>query len=259
MPARRLWSLTLAFVLGLTASASADTRLTIRTTQGEVEVMGTVHPAESSDATIWIGKERVRKDTGPLGLIVRLDQNLFHMLDHVHQIYYTVKLPFFLRDHLPREIAEAFERVEAIKPELKIVETGEVRKIGKWSARHCVGTLSTQSAMEQESHIWATKDLEIDPAVYARAMAVMGSLTPIKLPIEELERACGGFPVLRETTSEAFGASFTLREELTAAEVQEPPAGLYEPPAGYVKKEVDPVDLIQLTPYVPNTDPDPEP
>ena len=63
--------------------------------------------------------------------------------------------------------------------------------------------------------------------------------------MKEIAEKLQGFPVRTDITTTMMGKSFKSWQELKSIEQKTPPAGFYEPPAGYKQVEFNPMSQMQ--------------
>ncbi|HEV7669559.1 MAG TPA: hypothetical protein VGS22_13630 [Thermoanaerobaculia bacterium] len=113
--------------------------------------------------------------------------------------------------------------------------TDETRKIGFWQAKRYQGRLASQLQSGRTRISWRlAPDVKIDDRAYRQLLLIE---TPALAPLLENP----GFPVLREKVTE--GPDYEVKWSLAVKKIEtrEPPAGTYDPPAGYRL-----VDLTEL-------------
>jgi len=203
----------LPLLLLATGPAAADTRITseetthMKTGEGDTE--------QTTESVLWFAENRAARIL-PVGrLISRLDRGEAYLVDDTKKTYTVIKME------------------EAVPPmeEPTIEKSGETRQIGAWSAERY--DLDFQVSPGETGHavLWMSTDVDVNLDVYrayarsvARAMG-MGWIQAIA--------DLAGYPVLQET--EMGPVRVTTR--LVSIVEEDPPPGLYEPPAGYARKE----------------------
>jgi hypothetical protein len=247
---RRLGALLTALVLGLTLTAplAADTLLTKRRDADEMtSPTGAVSPgAKNLKVEIWIGPDRVRRDGGPTSLLLRLDQRKLYFINNPAKTYtvtdlrqeggrwvsdFASSLP---QGHsIPKAALDEMRKVWLLSA--KAEPTGETRKIGSWQATRFKIAESNQAGTGQRIQLdwWIAPDLHVEDGPLRALMRLLAGTgmggdawldTVFDLP---------GYPVLFERKQQQPEVEVKTREELVSVEQREPPAGIYEPPAGY--------------------------
>jgi hypothetical protein len=235
-----------ALLLLLAGSARADVQLTIKNHTDGFEMMGQKQEAKDGQVTMWFGSDRVRRDDGDATMILRLDQNKLFMVDHTEKSYSVLDLPIDFAKLMPEGGQQVIEQMSAMmKMDVTVTPSDERKKIGAWDTRRIQVGMQNTMGMKVDTTMWVSKDVGVDTSVYTRMAASLASLQPGTLDWVKKIEQIDGFPVLQETTFSAMGATVKSREELVAAEKKDPAPGAYEPPAGYAKKDFDPLAGMQ--------------
>ena len=161
----------------------------------------------------------------------------------------------FVREHpdaaikLLRTLAQ-----RVMKLEIKVTETKEKKRIGKWDCRKYLQ--QTQAAMMSgTSEVWATEDLKMDYDLFAKLSAAFmaaqpgfgGSLDDAAKELKKIK----GVPVLSITTMQAMNQTMKSSQELVEFKKGKAPAGIFELPKGYRKQESGSPPPTQLRPPGP--------
>ncbi len=225
-------ALLLVLVLGLVAGvAGADTKVVQETHTGSM--MG--QPASDTQTTTWIGKDRMRADTGTGSMIVRLDQQKLYQIDNSAKTYSEVDLPVDLAKIMPPEMAGM---AAALQFTITVTPTDETKMVGSWNARR-YDMVMKNSMMEMTSKIWATTDVKLDYATVRDMAAAMVSVQPgMEEMVKELAKI-DGFQVLMEGSMVIMGNNVETTIKVISIEESGAPAGGYEPPADHTKNDFD--------------------
>jgi hypothetical protein len=201
------------FSLGVLVSAvglaTADTRITSE--ERTQFTMGERNSDTTTETTLWFGKDRSSRLTPDGRMISRLDRGEAYLINDAQKSYNVIRI----------------ERREA--PIAK--KSAETTKIGRWSAWRYDLDFEVSPGETGHAILWMSTDVDVDLEVYrayARSVAkAMG--------MSWLESLAGlpGYPVLQEMT---VGPVRITTRLLSIAE-ETPPAGLYDPPANYERKE----------------------
>jgi hypothetical protein len=216
-------------------------------------------PAQDTLQVLWIGQDRMRVEEGDEVTIVRADLKKVYLLDMQQKTCSTVDLPLDLKKYLPAESAAMFEMMVS-RMKATLTPTTEEKEIQGWSAKRYTLTMSMPSmqstsvdpatgataqstaaggGMTQE--IWVAKEVVADRPGWQDLYASMLSLNPFLGSLAAEMRKLDGLPVLIETTRKLGSSEVKSREVVTSIEQQEPPAGLYDPPADFTEKPFDPM------------------
>lgn len=238
-----------AAVVLLLASSALRAEIYIKQTRktDPFTVMGQTQPEKVETIVTWLGKDRIRVDTGEeTSIIVLADKKIMYMINHEEMTYAEMPVGGDLFGAMAGEAGgeEAKKGMEMAKQmaqammgsmQAKVTPTDETKKIKNWTARKYLIEMSMGSMMKANSEAWATEDIKVDPRLYYMAanamMASMGGLDKI---IQEMQKV-KGMIVYQETKSEAMGATMRMVEELVEMDEKAAPAGAYDIPKGYKK------------------------
>lgn len=242
-------------LLACAGTALADTYMKqVRRTEA-FQVMGQKQPAKSETVEIWLGEEATRIDNadGTSTLVVPGQQRIY-FLKHAERS--CAAMPLDMNQALDEMMAageeDAAEGEDAgdaedsraaaaamremmssmMKFQVKLEDTGEQQKVGRWNARKYL--MSTQMGMgSSTSELWATEELEADMAGYWKAanasMAGQGGFADM---IREMEKI-RGVVVRTVSRSQVMGAQVSSTEELVEFATRDAPKGTFTLPAGY--------------------------
>jgi hypothetical protein len=131
-----------------------------------------------------------------------------------------------------------------MKSTATVTATEERKKVGDWNARlyHAV---VQGSMMTFRADIWATTDVKVDLSVYRSLEEATFGLNPALKDAAAEFRKIDGLPVLEEQTVTVMGNEMKMSERLLQMKETAPPAGTYDPPAGYAAKPFNLMDAMQ--------------
>ena len=229
----------------LTTVAAADTKIVHKTHQDAFTVMGQTQPATDAERVTWLGDGRMRVDAGTTTYIVRLDSSTLFLIDHEARTVSSVELPVNVARLLPEGMAEQMQAMMHV--DFEVASTDETKQVGEWTARRWNMTM-TSPMVTVENALWATTDLDVDHEAYVRLFGQIAALQPgMEGQLEKL-RSIDGFVVETQSTTRITGESegaMTWTEQAVSVETAEPPAGAYDPPANYEKREFDLMASLQ--------------
>lgn len=210
-------------------------------------VMGQTQPEKVETIVTWLGKDRIRVDTGEDTTIIVLgDKKVMYMINHAEMTYAEMPVGADLFGAMAGEAGdeEAKKGMEMAKQmaksmmgsmQAKVTPTDETKKIKSWTARKYLIEMSMGSMMKANSEAWATEDLKFDPRLYYMAAnAMMASMGGLDKFIQEMQKV-KGMIVYQETKSEAMGATMRMVEEVVEMGEKSAPAGAWDIPKGYKK------------------------
>jgi hypothetical protein len=206
-------ALSLSPLLLTSSLAGADTRVTseerTQMKRGERET------DQTTRAVLWFGDDRAARILPQGRLISRLDRGEAYLVDDTKKTYTVIKM----EDKTPPMEVPTVKR------------TGETRRIGDWSAERYDLDFEVPPGETGHAVLWMSTDVKVNLDVYrayARSVARAMGMGWIQA-IADLE----GYPVLQETTM----GPVRVTTRLVSMAEEDPPPGLYEPPADYTRQE----------------------
>jgi hypothetical protein len=255
----RIQALALPILL-LAACARADTVLRIKMR------LETTPPPEAEtpnggEMQLWVGDHRVREDTlgTPISVIRRFDRGKLYLIDHRAKTYAERDLPVRVDQAKLTAVQAKLDTMAGLgkesgrKATMTVTVTDEERRIGSWNARKVI-VVRSDSLSDITAVKWMSTEVGVDEGMLQRwqedaIVLPPGSVEPEVLESQRQLAAIPGYPVLEESRSRTVGLKeekeFRWHKELVSAETKEPPAGLYDPPAGYKKVAFNQIDLTQ--------------
>ena len=226
----------LSLCLFFASSLAADVLLTKKRDADEFIFQGRAAPgAKNQKVEIWIGPDRVRRDAGPMTLILRLDQKKLYFVNHADRTWSATDL----RQEGARWTATATyifsPGQEVWRWHARTELTKETRKVGSWqAARHQVA-LSNETGTAERIRLdwWVAPDVKVADAPLRTLMLLLASLGPAGDEWLATVLAIPGHPVLYEQVEKQPDVDIKVREELVSVQEKEAPGGIYEVPAGY--------------------------
>jgi hypothetical protein len=193
---------------------------------------------------IWIGADRASRRQAGMTTILRLDQKRLYRIDSARRIYVVQELrnQGSLWEPVPKKndvMTLDAEAQELMRPHFTLLpSTPETRKIGSWQAKRYEGKLESQlESLRTRLIWWLAPEVKIDDRAYRQLLLVE---SPALAPLLENP----GFPVLCESFAQQPGYEVKSSLAIQKIETREPPAGVYDPPAGY--RLVDMVEFQTL-------------
>jgi hypothetical protein len=235
MQIRRVMLAVLAVAL-VAGFAAADTKVVQQHHTDAFTMMKQQQPAKDEQNTIWIGDGRLRSDQGKSSFIVRSDLKKMFMVSHEAKEYYVLDLPLDMKKVLPAGMAD--QMLQMMKMDAKVTPTEETKKVGEWTARRYDVAISSQM-MQMKMQVWASKDIKFDYASFNNLFENIQLLSPGMDAMVQEMRKIDGYQVASETTMTMMGNNVKMTETTLSVEDGTPPAGTYDPPAGYAEKPFD--------------------
>jgi Domain of unknown function (DUF4412) len=237
-PAALLLALPLAAALA--ARAGADLLVTVKGHTDGFKVGDRTQEPRDADVKIWLSAEKMRRDEGPLSLIVRLDRQKLYLVNHTDKTYSVVNLPVDWAKLVPSRDHEKFQQyVTDNQLKSTITPSAETKKIRDWNARRVDVNLANTHGLRVSTQMWLTKDLPLYGA-YNRMSGVLASLQVSSGEWAHKLGQLDGFPVYQETTVNVGGTSFRSREQVVMADNKDVPDVTYDPPVGFNPVPYDP-------------------
>ncbi len=219
------------------AAAHADIYVKQKVRTGAYEAMGKKEPAREEITEIWLAANKVRTNqgAGKSGIIL-LDKGILIGIDHGTKSY--TETPLDLSKEMESQDPQASALFKGLMGSMsaKVTETAETKKIGKWSCRKYL-IVYTMPFGTSEATAWATTDIKIDYQLYYTASnAMMASQPGFDQVLEEMKKVKGVI-VYQESVSKSMGSEISTVTEVLECTDKKAPAGIYDVPKGYVKKE----------------------
>lgn len=247
----------IALMAGLLAmpaldAAYADIMMTHKVHTDAFQMRGRPMPARDFVQTIWMADKMMRNDSDKQSAIFRMDKNVIYILDTWHKNY--TEIPMDLAKSAATEGAppagkrgRAAQSMKEQAPpgnftmHVTVADTGETKKINKWKCRKFLQKVDMPMA-PVTAEVWATEDLKMNFDLFAQFSAAMMAIQPgakesIKEAINEMKKI-RGVPVLMTSTTRAMGAEIKTSQELIDFKEAKAPAGIFEIPPDYVKKDM---------------------
>jgi Domain of unknown function (DUF4412) len=235
----------LAAAILAAAPLAADQVLTLASHTDEMKMMGHTTPAKDEIHTYWFGESGVRYDFGDTSVIIRPDLKKFFFVNHPDKTVSAIDLPFDFKSLGGPEMAQMMEMM-AKQMQASVTVTPETRT-GSFAGFDCtyahidvkmmMMTMSTESCNSER--------MPIDFDRYKALQESFSQLAPNTDWIKEMTEKVKGFPVRSDTSVTVMGNEIKSWNELKSVEDKTPPAGYYDPPAGYTMKKYDPMAEMQ--------------
>ncbi|MBK7876956.1 MAG: DUF4412 domain-containing protein [Planctomycetes bacterium] len=229
----------LTFVLA--APAAADVLLTKSVHTDEFTTPNGVQPAKTESQLVWLAKDKVRAEMGPVTYVVRLDQRKLFLLRPAEKTFSAIDLPVNLAAHVPKSDETKFEQMKSrLALSALVTPTEETERVKGWAAKKYKVQTSILDTPSDET-IWTTKDIEVDWTSFWDAQAALRSLQPGSETLILEMRKLDGIVVKADRTRTTAAGKLHSLEELVSAERKEAPEGTYEVPKDYTEKPFDPI------------------
>lgn len=244
MHLQRIGLFTLAALMTV-GVAAADIKVVTQHHQDAFSMMGQSQPATDEEHTTWIGDGRMRMDQGSTSFIVSLADNKVVLVNHDNQSYSEIDLPIDLESLMPPGMGEQMKAM--MNFDVTVTPTDETKTVGGWEARRYDMSLSS-AMVNMEQVLWAAKDTPVDVSAYVELYGNVVSLQPGMESMMSEMKKIDGFVVSQESTAKMpmmGDAAIGSKDAVTSIEEVEAPAGTYEPPAGYARKDFNFMEMMQ--------------
>ncbi|MBN2202054.1 DUF4412 domain-containing protein [bacterium] len=240
-----------ACVLVTVFGASADTKIRQKHHNDAFTVMGQTQPARDYEGTLWFGRDRARNDMDKQSIIMRMDKGIVIVLNHENKTW--SELPMDMSKAISQATRESGEDVpEGLPAEMQemmkgmfknmrfsVTETAEKAVINGWNCRKYIQKVEGGMA-PSTSEVWASTDVKLDYTMLAKMSASMMAMQPgLKEMVSDIQKETEkikGMTVKSVTVSTVMNSK--MKSSMELIEVKNdltPPAGIYDPPAGYKK------------------------
>jgi hypothetical protein len=193
----------------------------------------------------WIGSDRAARWASDMSTVVRLDLKKLYLIRHADKAYSSIDLPLDLSASLAPEMQQAMKAMGGMfKFDATVTPTSENKTINGFPTQLYKVSISGPMGMKIDQNMWVSKDLnsKLDLGAYRELFgSQMAMLGPMGGDWWKKLMVIDGFPVLTEVTTTMGGNKFGSRDEVKTATETAPPAGTYEPPAGYKEERFDPM------------------
>lgn len=210
-------------------------------------MMGQTQPAQDIVEEYWITPQGFRSDSPENSMIMHFDSKQMIMVDHAAKTYTPV--PAGIEDMMSHMMGggeqpnpEALQAMQGMMNlQTEVTDTGETASINGWDCRKYVMTVKSMMG-GVTMDIWATEDIEIDTALYAKfRSAVSAGVGPMQATIGDMGQQWAkikGVQVRSTMTQQIMNQSLSSSTELIEYRDGDAPDGILEIPAGYAQKSL---------------------
>jgi len=239
------WVIALIFATLMFQNAYGDIYIKQKQHVDAVTIMGNTQPAQDLINESWITPDKVVIINEKQKIIMDIDKKIMTMIDHEKKIIAEMPMDFS-KDMGKKADMSAEEKAQfqqfmgkMMHMEVKIEETNEKKKIGKWKCKKFLQTIQMAMATVT-SEIWATEDIKVDEDLYAKysvgilaKMPGMGqNIDAIKQEIKKIK----GVHVYSEQTTMMMGQPMKSSMELIEFKEEKAPSSLFDLPVGYKRE-----------------------
>jgi hypothetical protein len=249
---KTLWFLlTMLFLIALTAALRADVYMKQKHHTDAVSMMGQNQPARDVIEEVWLTDSGFRNNSEDNTMIMMFDKQKMIMINHKDKTYADMPMNFTgMMSAAGKEKDQDNEEMEGqqemmqnmmqgmMKVEVSVQPTNESKVINGWKCKKYIMTMNTFMG-ENNSEIWATEDLKIDPRLYAKFTTALSTVNPAMKDMagtmmEEMKKI-KGVQVLTISNQKVMNQNISSSTELLDYKTGTAPDNLFEIPAGYKK------------------------
>ena len=199
---------------------------------------GVVQPAEDSEREIWIGEKKLCTLRDNWKIILDIKVNRMYIVNRQDSSYVESGLPFEWSKVVSEELVgmlKIFETKGSVK------QTGNKKKIGIWDCQeyevNSYIMYQGSKVNETDSKIWASTDVLSDMENFTQLIRTMRKFANYDSSFIDQFDKIAGYQVSSESLFYPKGFSVASNQKVIEVFEIDPPAGTYEVPAGYTKKE----------------------
>lgn len=220
-------------VLAVAMLLPADIYIKTITHTDAFSMMGKSQPAKDEVMEQWVGDKKMVNKTGDKIMILDMGKSLMYIVNPKEKTYVETALPLDMAKLLPPEAASM---MSMMKVSVKVTPNGQTRKVNAWN---CTGydVDMNMMMMNMKMKVWATTEVPFDWQMFAKMYANVSKLQFMdEAAVAELMKI-KGYQVATEMSMDMMGSQMKVSSQVAEISKKTPPAGIYEVPAGYTKKD----------------------
>lgn len=238
------YGVALTLLMLMLQSAYADIYMKQKQHTDAISMMGQTQPAENVISESWITSDKIVIINDNEKLIIDMDKKMMTMVNHEEREIVNMPMDFSenmdKKGNISPEEKAGFQQFmdKMMQIEIKVEETNERKKIGKWNCRKYIQTINMAMGTTH-SEIWATEEIKVDEDLYTKYMVGMLSQMPgmsqnMSAITQELKKI-KGVHVYSEQTMTMMGEPMKSSMELIEIKEKKVPSSVFDLPAGYKK------------------------
>lgn len=203
----------------------------------EVKMMGQTQPAQDVVSEQWIGENRFAMISEQQSVLIDVEKGLLTLINHGNKTYTEMEIPVDITKYMPEPMAQMMSNMMG-NITVKVNPTGETKKINNWNCKGFDVQMNVvMTTMDMK--VWATTDVPFDWKKVSEDMLNQMQMIQLRLTDDATEqfKRIEGFWILTETTASVMGNSITSRTSVEEIAKKDPPADVYQIPAGYKKSD----------------------
>ena len=199
---------------------------------------GQVSPEENRMRETWIGDKKMAVVNEHRIIVFNLNDGVMLFINRDDSTYAETPLPM---EWISLCDTATAMRVNMFPTDGEFKETGNTKKIdGRECKEYFIHSwIPYQGAKynERESKVWATADVPFDVDTYAELTQHSMKLQNFGDDFRAKFADFKGLPLVVESDIILKGSSYMSSETVIEIKEADPPTGVYDPPAGFTKKE----------------------
>ncbi|MEA3419990.1 MAG: hypothetical protein U9Q90_11400 [Campylobacterota bacterium] len=239
------WAVALLFAAFMLQSAYADIYIKQKQHTDAMTIMGMTQPAQDLISESWITSDKIVSMNEKQKSIIDMGKKVITIVNHEKKT--IVEMPMDISRVMGKTgDMSAEEKVKyqqfmgkMMQMDVKVEETKEKKKIGKWKCRKYLQTI-TMSMGTTSSEIWATEDIKVDEGLYSKyaigMLAQMPGMSQNMDAIKQEMRKIKGVHVYSKQTTMMMGQPLKSSIELIEFKEAKAPSKVFDLPAGYKKE-----------------------
>lgn len=238
------WGMALILLILMFQNAYGDIYMMQKQHTDAVTMMGQTQPAQDVISESWITSDKIVIISEKQKIIMDIDKKSMTMVNHEQKT--IVDMPMNFSEKMDRtgdmsaEKKAEFQQFmgKMMQMDLKVEETNERKKIGKWNCRKYLQSIN-MSIGTTNSEIWATEDIKVDIDLYTKysvgILAQMPGMGQNMSTITEELKKIKGVHVYSEQTMTMMGQPMKSSIELIEFKEGKAPSNIFDLPVGYKK------------------------
>ncbi len=238
------WGMALILLTLMFQNAYGDIYMKQKQHIDAVSMMGQTQPAQDVISESWITSDKVVTMSEKQKVIIDMNKKIITMINHETKSIVDMPMDFSKNMNKKGDMS-AEEKAEfqqfmgkMMQMDVKVEETNERKKIGKWNCRKYLQTIN-MSMGTTNSEIWATEDIKVDEDLYAKYSVGMLSQMPgmsqnMSAITKELKKI-KGVHVYSEQIITMMGQPMKSSIELMEFKEGKAPSNIFDLPADYKK------------------------
>jgi hypothetical protein len=241
------WAIGLASIVSLLPHvAYSDIYLKQKQHTDATAIMGQEKPAQDTISEVWITPERMAVSSDLQKIVINLKEKNIGFADHQAKTLMVMPLDFSgmaaAEGKGKKEQAEFKEFMgNMMSVKITVQPTNEKKKIGRWQCKKYNQIVEMRMGTIK-SEIWATTEIRIDAALYAKYNASMLAQMPgfaqnLDQALSEMKKI-KGVHVLSKQSTEIIGQAFSSSNELLDVKEGAAPKSAFQLPNGYSRQNL---------------------